>query len=130
VDVRSITPAISAHSHPAPPRRDLDAFDVSGRAPTSSSQILRDRFLPGKNPWGKHVTLTFYPGVSREVVELSRLKLTPSDKLALSPCVLAHRQFSHRIRRLALFRDALAVRRPPAITMNSVSAVMPPFQSK
>jgi putative ABC transport system permease protein len=70
VDVRSISAGyFSAMRIPLLRGRDLDASDVAGRAPTVIvSQSFADRFWPGQNPLGKHVTLTFYPGVAREVV--------------------------------------------------------------
>jgi predicted permease len=70
VDVRSISGGyFSAMRIPLLRGRDLDASDVASRAPTVIvSQSFADRFWPGQNPLGKHVTLTFYPGVAREVV--------------------------------------------------------------
>jgi len=70
VDVRSISSGYFSAMHiPLLRGRDLDASDVAGRAPTVVvSQAFAERFWPGQNPLGKHVTLTFYPGVAREVV--------------------------------------------------------------
>ena len=70
VDVRSVSSGyFSAMRIPLLRGRDLDASDVAGRAPSVIvSQSFADRFWPGQNPLGKHVTLTFYPGVVREVV--------------------------------------------------------------
>jgi len=70
VDVRSISSGYFSAMHiPLLRGRDLDASDVTGRAPTVVvSQAFAERFWPGQNPLGKHVTLTFYPGVAREVV--------------------------------------------------------------
>ena len=70
VDVRNVSPGFFSAMHiPLVRGRDLDASDVTGRAPTVIvSQAFADRFWPGQNPLGKHVTLTFYPGVAREVV--------------------------------------------------------------
>ncbi len=70
VDVRSISAGyFSAMRIPLLRGRDLDASDAAGRAPTVIvSQSFAERFWPGQNPLGKHVTLTFYPGVAREVV--------------------------------------------------------------
>jgi putative ABC transport system permease protein len=70
VDVRSISACyFSAMRIPLVRGRDLDASDAASRAPTVIvSQSFADRFWPGQNPLGKHVTLTFYPGVAREVV--------------------------------------------------------------
>lgn len=70
VDVRSVSAGyFRAMRIPLLRGRDLDASDVAGRAPTVIvSQSFAKRFWPGQNPLGKHVTLTFYPGVAREVV--------------------------------------------------------------
>jgi putative ABC transport system permease protein len=70
VDVRSISAGFFGAMHiPLLRGRDLDASDVAGRAPSLIvSQAFAERFWPGQNPLGKHVTLTFYPGVAREVV--------------------------------------------------------------
>ena len=70
VDVRNVSPGYFSAMHiPLVRGRDLDASDIAGRAPTVVvSQAFAERFWPGQNPLGKHVTLTFYPGVAREVV--------------------------------------------------------------
>jgi len=70
VDVRNISPGYFSAMHiPLLRGRDLNTSDVAGRAPTVMvSQAFAERFWPGQNPLGKHVTLTFYPGVAREVV--------------------------------------------------------------
>jgi predicted permease len=70
VDVRAVSAGYFSAMHiPLIRGRDLDASDVAGRAPTVIvSQAFAERFWPGQNPLGKHVTLTFYPGVAREVV--------------------------------------------------------------
>jgi putative ABC transport system permease protein len=49
--------------------RDLTVDDVAGRTPAVLiSESMAKRFWPHENPLGKHLTLTFYPGVSREIV--------------------------------------------------------------
>jgi putative ABC transport system permease protein len=70
VDVRSISAGyFTTMRIPLLRGRDLDASDVAGRPPAIIvSQAFAERFWPGQNPLGKHVTLTFYPGVTREVV--------------------------------------------------------------
>jgi putative ABC transport system permease protein len=70
VDVRNISPGYFRTMHiPVLRGRDLNASDVAGRAPTVVvSQGFAERFWPGQNPLGKHVTLTFYPAAAREVV--------------------------------------------------------------
>jgi len=70
VDVRSVTAGyMSSMRIPLLTGRDLNESDVAGRAPTVLvSESFAKRFWPGQNPLGKHLTLTFYPGVSREVV--------------------------------------------------------------
>ena len=70
VDVRSVTAGyFQAMRIPLLSGRDLNDSDVAGRAPTVVvSESFAKRFWPGQNPLGKHVTLTFFPGVVREVV--------------------------------------------------------------
>lgn len=49
--------------------RDLTVDDVAGRTPAVLiSESMAKRFWPHENPLGKHLTLTFYPGMSREIV--------------------------------------------------------------
>jgi putative ABC transport system permease protein len=49
--------------------RDFDAGDMAGRPATVLiSASLAKQFWPGEDPIGKHVTLSFFPGVVREVV--------------------------------------------------------------
>ena len=49
--------------------RDLTDGDVAGRNPAVIiSESMAKRFWPNENPLGKHLTLTFYPGVAREIV--------------------------------------------------------------
>src|SRR5882724_1435975 len=48
--------------------RDLNDADVAGRPPVVFiSESMAKRFWPSENPIGKHITLTFFPGVVREV---------------------------------------------------------------
>ena len=70
VDVRSASAGyLSAMHIPLLRGRDFDNSDVAGRAQTVLvSQSFAERFWPGQDPLGKHVTLTFFPGVVREVV--------------------------------------------------------------
>jgi len=70
VDVRLITAGyMSALRIPILRGRDFDNGDVSGRpATTLISASLAKQFWPGEDPIGKHITLTFFPGVVREVV--------------------------------------------------------------
>lgn len=49
--------------------RDFDTGDVAGRPATILiSQSLARQYWPNQDPIGKHITLTFFPGVAREVV--------------------------------------------------------------
>lgn len=70
VDVRRIsTGYLNALRIPVLRGRDFDNGDVAGR-PTIIlvSASLAKQFWPGDNPIGKHITLTFFPGVVREIV--------------------------------------------------------------
>jgi putative ABC transport system permease protein len=70
VDVRLITDGyMNAFRIPILRGRDFDDTDVAGRpATTLISASLAKEFWPGQNPIGKHITLTFFPGVVRQVV--------------------------------------------------------------
>jgi putative ABC transport system permease protein len=49
--------------------RDFDPSDVASRPKVVLiSESMALRFWPGLNPIGQHLTLTFYPGITREVV--------------------------------------------------------------
>jgi putative ABC transport system permease protein len=49
--------------------RDFDSTDVASRPATILiSASLARQFWPNENPIGKHITLTFLPGVTREIV--------------------------------------------------------------
>jgi len=69
VDVRMISPGyLHAMRIPVLRGRDLNDADVAGRPPVVSiSESMAKRFWPNENPIGKHITLTFFPGVVREV---------------------------------------------------------------
>lgn len=70
VDVRRISAGyLSTLRVPVLRGRDFDASDVAGRPPTILiSASLAKQFWPGEDPIGKHITLTFFPGVVREIV--------------------------------------------------------------
>ncbi len=70
VDVRLISPGYLRAMHIALVRgRDLSNSDVAGRpAAVLISDSLARRFWPNEDPIGRHITLTFFPGVVREVV--------------------------------------------------------------
>jgi putative ABC transport system permease protein len=70
VDVRLISPGyLPTMRIPLLSGRDLTDSDVAGRTPTVLiSESLAKRFWPNENPLGKHLTMTFYPGVAREIV--------------------------------------------------------------
>jgi predicted permease len=69
VDVRMISPGyLHAMRIPVLRGRDLNDADVAGRPPVVFiSESMAKRFWPNENPIGKHITLTFFPGVVREV---------------------------------------------------------------
>jgi putative ABC transport system permease protein len=49
--------------------RDFDSNDVASRPPTILiSASLARQFWPNEDPIGKHITLTFLPGIAREIV--------------------------------------------------------------
>ena len=70
VDVRLISPGyLSAMRIPVLHGRDFDGSDVTGRPGTVLiSQSMAKLFWPHEDPIGKHLILTFFPGVSREVI--------------------------------------------------------------
>src|SRR5580704_16594232 len=70
VDVRLISPGyLRTMRIPLLSGRDLTDSDVAGRNPAVIiSESMAKRFWPNENPLGKHLTLTFFPGVSREIV--------------------------------------------------------------
>jgi len=70
VDVSVITARYTSALHiPILRGRDFNGSDVAGRpAAILISQSLARQFWPNDDPIGKHITLTFFSGVSREVV--------------------------------------------------------------
>jgi predicted permease len=70
VDVRLISPGYFSVMHvPILKGRDFSGADVAGRpGAVLISDALARRFWPNEDPIGKHLTLTFFPGVVREVV--------------------------------------------------------------
>jgi putative ABC transport system permease protein len=70
VDVRLISPGyLRTMRVPHLSGRDFTNGDMAGRNPAVIiSESMAKRFWPNESPLGKHLTLTFYPGVSREVV--------------------------------------------------------------
>lgn len=70
VDVRVISPSYIRAMHiPIIRGRDLNDSDVAGRPGAALiSDSLARRFWPNENPIGRHITLTFFPGVVREIV--------------------------------------------------------------
>jgi predicted permease len=69
VDVRLISPGyFEAMRIPLLRGRELNDADAAGRPPVVFiSESMAKRFWPQENPIGKHITLTFYAGVAREV---------------------------------------------------------------
>ncbi len=70
VDVSVITAGYTSALHiPVLRGRDFSSADTAGRpAAILVSQSLARQFWPNEDPIGKHITLTFFPGVAREVV--------------------------------------------------------------
>src|SRR5229473_2818694 len=70
VDVRLISPGYFSAMHvPILKGRDFSGADVAARpGAVLISDALARRFWPNEDPIGKHLTLTFFPGVVREVV--------------------------------------------------------------
>jgi predicted permease len=70
VDVAVISAGyVSALRIPVLRGRDFTDSDVAGRpAAILISQSLAKQFWPNENPIGKHITLSFFPGMAREVV--------------------------------------------------------------
>jgi putative ABC transport system permease protein len=70
VDVAIISAGyVSAMRIPVLRGRDFTDSDVEGRpAAILISASLAKQFWPNQNPIGKHITLSFFPGISREVV--------------------------------------------------------------
>lgn len=70
VDVRVISPGYIRAMHiPVLRGRDLSDSDVASRpAAVLISDSLARRFWPNEDPIGRHIKLTFYPGVVREIV--------------------------------------------------------------
>jgi putative ABC transport system permease protein len=73
VDVRLISPGyLRAMRVPVIRGRDLRDADAAGRpGATLISDALARRFWPNEDPVGKHITLTFFPGVVREIVGIT-----------------------------------------------------------
>jgi putative ABC transport system permease protein len=70
VDVRLISPGYARAMHiPVLKGRDFSDADVAGRPGAALiSDSLARRFWPNEDPLGRHLTLTFFPGLVREVV--------------------------------------------------------------
>jgi predicted permease len=70
VDIRLISPGyLKAMRVPVIRGRDLSDGDSAGRPGAALiSDALARRFWPNEDPIGKHITLTFFPDVVREVV--------------------------------------------------------------
>lgn len=70
VDVSVITPGYTGALHiPVLRGRDFDNTDAAGHPATILiSQSLARQFWPNADPIGRHITLSFFPGVAREIV--------------------------------------------------------------
>ncbi|HET7893791.1 MAG TPA: ABC transporter permease [Candidatus Sulfotelmatobacter sp.] len=70
VDVRLTSPGYMSAMHiPILRGRDFDDADIAGRpAAVLISESMARQFWPGEDALGKRLTMTFFPGVVREVV--------------------------------------------------------------
>ncbi|HET7205940.1 MAG TPA: ABC transporter permease [Terriglobales bacterium] len=70
VDVRLVSAGYMRSLHiPILRGRDLTDNDVAARPPVILiSETMARQFWPGEDPIGKHLTMTFFPGTTREVV--------------------------------------------------------------
>ena len=70
VDVRLISPGFLRAMHiPVLRGRNLTDADATGRPGAALiSDSLARRFWPKEDPIGRHITLTFFPGIVREIV--------------------------------------------------------------
>jgi predicted permease len=70
VDVRNITPGYMSAMRIAVLRgRDFNGSDIAGRPPVVLiSESIARRFWPNQDPIGRHITLSFLPGIGREVI--------------------------------------------------------------
>jgi putative ABC transport system permease protein len=93
VDVRLISPGYLRTMHvPVIRGRDFSDEDAAGRPGAALiSDSLARRFWPNEDPLGKHITLTFFPGVVRTVVGIvgdvkvdSLDQTRPSDAIYVS----------------------------------------------
>ncbi|HXT75961.1 MAG TPA: ABC transporter permease [Candidatus Eisenbacteria bacterium] len=83
VDVRMISPGYLPAMHvPIIRGRDFQDSDAAGRPGAALiSESLARRFWPNEDPIGKHLTLTFFPDVVREVVGVvGNVKLDSLDE--------------------------------------------------
>ena len=83
VDVRLISPGyLRAMRVPVIRGRDFSDVDAAGRPGAALiSEALARRFWPNEDPIGKHLTLTFFPNVVREVVGIvGNVKLDSLDE--------------------------------------------------
>jgi putative ABC transport system permease protein len=83
IDVRLISPGYLPAMHvPLIRGRDLEDFDAAGRPGAALiSESLARRFWPNEDPIGKHLTLTFFPDVDRQVVGIvGNVKLDSLDE--------------------------------------------------
>ncbi|HKT69432.1 MAG TPA: FtsX-like permease family protein, partial [Terriglobales bacterium] len=90
VGVRISTPGyLEAMRVPLLRGRLLNDGDVGGRPPvTVISAAMAKQFWPHEDPVGKHLTLTFFPGIAREVVGVVRdVKMDALDASSMQSMV-------------------------------------------
>jgi predicted permease len=83
VDVRLISPGYLSTMHvPVIRGRDFEDSDAVGRPGAALiSESLARRFWPNEDPVGKHLTLTFFPDVVRQIVGIvGNVKLDSLDE--------------------------------------------------
>jgi putative ABC transport system permease protein len=127
VDVRVISPGYIRAMHiPILRGRDITDADAAGRpGAVLISDSLARRFWPNEDPIGRHITLTFFPGVVREIVGIvGDIKMDSLDQTRPSAAIY------HPLAQLTTppsepwrsFPMSLAVR-TDSDPMNSVTAV-------
>jgi putative ABC transport system permease protein len=93
VDTRLISSAyLNAMRVPLHRGREFTAADTVDRPPVVLiSEAMAKRFWPNEDPIGRHLTMSFYPGVSREIigivgdVKMDGLDLAPSQATVYVP---------------------------------------------
>ena len=128
VDVRLISPGyLQTMRIPLLHGRDLAVGDAAGRNPAVLiSESMAKRFWPNENPLGKHLTLSFYANVAREIVGVvGDVKLDSLDETRPVATIYwpLEQLFSPPAEPWRSFPMSLAVRTGRADPMSVVSSV-------